>query len=64
MLFVLTLGIITGIAGLTLVRQWLNGALASDSGTRSAGLTPAAFPHLAPPRRTATVYRLRRRVAM
>lgn len=49
MLMTLTLGILIGIAAVTLVRQWLDGALEWDR-EASQPLPPADFPHLAPGR--------------
>jgi hypothetical protein len=49
-LFTIVLGILVGAAGLTLVRQWLDGVLAEPA---HEILSPAAFPRLAPPRRRA-----------
>lgn len=51
MLFVLTLGILLGVAGLTLLHQWLTGALAEVQERVVEELEPIAFPRLAPPRR-------------
>lgn len=49
MLFTLTLGIVLGIAGVTLVRQWIGGSLEPEQ-EPAEPLSAAAFPRLAPPR--------------
>lgn len=49
MLFAIVLGAVVGAAGLTLIRQWLEGSLEM---ARPATLHPTAFPHLAPSRRS------------
>ena len=48
MFFAIVLGIVVGGAGVLLIQQWLTSALVLG---RSAGpaLSPAQFPHLAPP---------------
>lgn len=54
MLFAIVLGIVVGGASVLLVQQWLTGALVLGQGRgRTAGtaLSPARFPHLAPPTR-------------
>jgi hypothetical protein len=60
MLFVLTLGILLGIAGITLIHQWLSGALAPAEEPAMYSLEPLAFPHLAPSRRVVPAYRAHR----
>jgi hypothetical protein len=59
MLLAIMLGVIVGVAGTALVRQWLHAELVAHSYTREV-LPPADFPRLAPPRRT---YVALRRVA-
>jgi len=59
MLFTITLGIILGVLGTALVRQWLSGALAQPA---RPALPTAEFPRLAPPVRPTTTT-LRRRAA-
>jgi len=60
MLFVLTLGIILGIAGITLLHQWLTGALAPAEERPVLELEPVAFPRLAPPEHPMLAQRTRR----
>lgn len=48
MLLTITLGIILGVLGTALVRQWLSGALAQPA---RPALPAAEFPRLAPPAR-------------
>lgn len=48
MLFTIVLGALVGAAGLTLIRQWFEASLEIS---RPQVLTPASFPHLAPPQR-------------
>lgn len=47
MLFAIVLGIMLGVVGTTLVRQWLQGALVEVTETRA--LPASEFPRLAPP---------------
>ena len=51
MLLAFVLGAMLAVVGITLIRQWLNGALNEE--TTGFVLTPAQFPHLAPPSRVA-----------
>ncbi len=52
MLFVLALGILLGIAGITLLHQYLSGALSPAEDHAPRELQPLEFPRLAPPRPT------------
>ena len=49
MLFILMLGTLLGIAGVTLLRQWASAAMGAD--TEGPALAPAVYPRLAPPTR-------------
>lgn len=54
MLFAVVLGIIVGSASVLLVQQWLTDAFMlgrSDRRDAAFTLSPARFPHLAPPTR-------------
>ena len=53
MLFAIVLGIMLGVVGTTLVRQWLQGALVEV--TEARALPASEFPRLAPPTRVRTV---------
>jgi hypothetical protein len=48
MIFAIVLGIVVGGAGVLLIQQWLSGALVLGRSTGPV-LSPAQFPHLAPP---------------
>ena len=59
MLFAIVLGIMLGAAAVTLLQQWQEAALASHE----VVLTPAQFPHLAPPAIVTRGGTVRRRAA-
>lgn len=59
MLFAIVLGIMLGAAAVTLLRQWHE----SSPGTHELVLTPAQFPHLAPPAIVTRAGTVRRRAA-
>lgn len=50
MMLAIMLGVIVGVAGTALVRQWLQGDLVSHTYVREP-LRPAEFPRLAPSKR-------------
>jgi hypothetical protein len=57
MMLAFVLGAALAVVAVTLVRQWLSGALTEDAD--APVLTPAQFPHLAPPARVRTVRSVR-----
>lgn len=63
MLLALVLGVTLGIAGRTLVRQWLDGVLTAEVPAPTSALTPAEFPRLAPPTRRPAARRMPRAAA-
>lgn len=60
MLFATVLGIMLGAAAVTLIREYIEGA---TTGPREVVLTPADFPHLAPPAIVTRGGTVRRRAA-